>query len=297
MIALPDAANMPRESDSFLRWLGFFFAPYKKTLLFFLILRILRYAILYVLPLVIGLTIKAFESGWAFDHPHELITGVSAYMILYCATLLVIGFFSRESAAQDKMVRAMTMFSIRHINSLPLDWHEAQGSGGKLQRVMTARTGLKGLVDIYKWSVVPFIGASAAILFSVSVIEAPSWFILLYVGFAASFIAGAFYIAKPLPDLHNRHNAVLEKLLSGVYEFVSRQGIRHGALHRNQGAPVRKRRARCLAHCAEDSVPQMGNSEHHCRVLDVHLPCRLHERSVHPHLVDRCICDSVLSCL
>lgn len=220
-IILPAPQDMPRGSDNFFRWLSFFLKPYAATLLLFLAIRIFRYTVLFVLPLAIGLVIKAFETGWAYDHPSQLALAVSAYMALYCLTLFSIGVFIRESAAQDRMIRGMTMFSIRHINSLPLDWHEAQGSGGKLQRVMTARSSLKGLIDIYKWSIVPFIGAMLAIGFSVAVLDAPSWFMLLYIGFAASFIGVAFYIARPLPELHNRHNAVLEKLLSGVYEFVS----------------------------------------------------------------------------
>ncbi len=220
-IILPAPQDMPRESDNFFRWLGFFLKPYAATLLLFLFVRIFRYAVLYVLPLAIGLVIKAFETGWAYAHAPQLALAVSAYMALYCVVLFSIGVFIKESAAQDRMVRAMTMFSIRHINSLPLDWHESQGSGGKLQRVMTARSSLKGLIDIYKWSLVPFIGAMIAIAFSVAIIDAPLWFMLLYAGFAASFIGAALVVAKPLPELHNRHNALLEKLLSGVYEFVS----------------------------------------------------------------------------
>lgn len=220
-ILLPAPEDMPRDSNGFFRWLGFFLKPYARTLLLFFGIRVFRYAVLYVLPLAIGLVIKAFETGWAFDHPQQLILGVGAYMALYLVTLFSIGIFIGESTAQDKMIRGMTMFSIRHINSLPLDWHESQGSGGKLQRVMTARSSLKGLIDIYKWSIVPFIGAILAIGFSVAVMEAPAWFMLLYLGFSASFIGVAFYVARPLPELHNRHNALLEKLLSGVYEFVS----------------------------------------------------------------------------
>jgi len=220
-ILLPAPEDMPRESDNFFRWLGFFLKPYARLLLLFLGVRLFRYAVLYILPLAIGLVIKAFESGWAYTHPVQLAMAVGAYMVLYCAVLFSIGVFIKESAAQDRMVRAMTMFSIRHINSLPLDWHEAQGSGGKLQRVMTARSSLKGLIDIYKWSLVPFVGAMIAITISVAIIDAPAWFLLLYMGFAGTFITAALYVAKPLPELHNRHNAVLEKLLSGVYEFVS----------------------------------------------------------------------------
>lgn len=220
-IPLPDPADMPDKKAGLLPWLAFFIRPQARIFGIFLAVRILRYGVLFLLPLAVGLTIRGFESGWAYSHPVPTVLAIGTYMAIYYALLFSIGLFTHESAAQDRVIRAMTIFAIRHINSLPLDWHEAQGSGGKLQRVMAARSGLKGLIDVYKWYLVPFIGALLAIMVSVAAIDAPAWFILLYLGFAASFIATALYTAKPLPGLHDRHNAVLEKLLSGVYEFVS----------------------------------------------------------------------------
>jgi ATP-binding cassette subfamily B protein len=220
-IILPDPADMPAQSASAFRWIWFFVRPYAPTLIFYFIMRILRYAVLFLLPLAIGQTINAFETGWGFTHQKDLLTYAAAYMAVYAVCLFSIRMFFHESAAQDRMMRAMTMFSIRHMNSLPLSWHEAQGSGGKLQRVMTARNCFKGLFDIYKWSLVPFAGGMIAVAISIVFMKAPLWFLAVYGGFAASFCWVAFHTARPLPELHNRHNAVLEKLLAGVYEFVS----------------------------------------------------------------------------
>lgn len=218
---LPPASKMPVASDSFFRWLHFFLSPYFGTFVAFTIVRVVRFAIISMLPLAIGYTINAFDHGWAFQNPQKLLTIIVGYMVLYGVALLSIRVFARESAMQDRMIRGMTLFSIAHMNKLPLSWHEAQGSGGKMQRIMTARNSVKQLYNIYKWSVTPFIGTMIGIISSIAMIDAPWYFILIYVGFVASFFTMAWYTGRPLPGLHNKHNKLLEKLQSGVYEFVS----------------------------------------------------------------------------
>lgn len=220
-IRLPDTTRMPTGSDSFLRWLHFFLAPYIAIFLTFTAIRVVRFIILALLPLAIGTAIDAFDSGRAFDNPRETIGIMAGYMLLYGAALLSIRVFARESAMQDRMIRGMTLFSIAHMNKLPLAWHEAQGSGGKMQRIMTARNSVKQLYNIYKWTVIPFAGTMIGICASVVMIKAPLYFVFLYIGFTMTFFAAAWRTGRPLPELHNQHNKLFEKLLSGVYEFVS----------------------------------------------------------------------------
>ena len=193
---------MPVKSSSFLKWMGFFMRPYARNFAVFLSLRVIRYTILLMLPLIIGKTINGFEQGWAFEHPDHLIFMVGGYMVLYGIALFSMILFFHESAAQDRMIRAMTLFSIRHMNKLPLRWHEEQGSGGKLQRVMTARNAIKQLFNMYKWYMVPFTGSLIAIVLSVSIMQAPWWILLLYLGFILSFGTVGYFVAKPLPGLH-----------------------------------------------------------------------------------------------
>jgi hypothetical protein len=79
-IILPDPADMPAQSASAFRWIWFFVRPYAPTLIFYFIMRILRYAVLFLLPLAIGQTINAFETGWGFTHQKDLLTYAAAYM-------------------------------------------------------------------------------------------------------------------------------------------------------------------------------------------------------------------------
>lgn len=218
---LPDADKMPAGSRSLARWLWFFLEPYKKVIAAYTAFRLLRFTYLATLPLAIGKTIDAFETGWAFGHAREITILLSIYFAIYAFFLLTISIFYGESATEDRIIRGLTLFSVKHMNGLSLHWHETQGSGGKLQRIMTARGGLKQLYRLYKWYLVPFISALIGIVISIFMINAPFWFIFLYAGFVINFFAAAWILARRLPELHDKHNYALEGLLAGVYEFVS----------------------------------------------------------------------------
>lgn len=220
-ILFPDSTKMPVTSDSLWRWLGFFLTPYWKTFTVFLGFRIVRYTALSMMPFIIGYTINAFDKGWAFEEPLKLAAILGGYLFVFGLCLSSIMLFIREAKCEDRLIRSMTLFSVRHMNGLPLPWHEAQGSGGKLQRVMTARSSLKQIYNIYKWTAVPFTASVIAIIFSILMLDAPPFFLLMYAGFIATFFATGLYMARKIPELHNRHNKFLEKLMSGVYEFVS----------------------------------------------------------------------------
>lgn len=217
---LPRAEDMPAGSRSFLRWLWFFLAPYKRMLAFYAGYRMVRFTYLSTLPLAIGRTINAFETGWAFDHPQQMLLFLIAYFTVYTGFLLTVAIFHPESVMEDRMIRGLTLYSVKHINALPLQWHEDQGSGGKLQRVMTARASLKQLYRLYKWQIMPFLGTLAAVIASVLMIDTPAWFILFFAGMVASFFAVAWLLSRRLNALHDKHNSALEGMLAGVYEFV-----------------------------------------------------------------------------
>lgn len=212
---------MPVGSSNFFKWAWFFLEPYRKTFILFFSFRVVRYTVLSLTPLIIGYIINAFENGWAFQHPQKLFSIVAGYLILCAAANLSILLFLTEAKMEDRAIRGLTLFSVRHMNGLPLSWHESQGSGGKLQRVMTARSSMKQMYAIYKWSLIPFLGGIIAIFLSIAMMKAPFFFLLMYAGFIVTFLAAGIYTARKIPELHNRHNILNEKLMAGVYEFVS----------------------------------------------------------------------------
>lgn len=220
-IVLPPVEKMPVGSDSFFRWIGFFLMPYRITFWSYLAFRIFRYTIISLVPLMIGLLINGFEKGWAYNEPGKLIWMTGGFLTVYALTQLSIFVFIKEAKMEDRVIRGLTLFSVRHINALPLVWHESQGSGSKLQRIMQARNSLKQIYMVYKWSAVPFIASLLAIGLSIHTMDVPPFFYALFAGFTLSFMVVGYYSARPIPELHNKHNIILEKLMSGVYEFVS----------------------------------------------------------------------------
>lgn len=220
-IILPPLQDMPVESRSFFKWAWFFITPYRLTFITFFSFRVVRYTILSMVPLMIGTIINGFDDGWAFEDPQRLIGMIAAFLVLYAAANFSIAFFITEAKMEDRAIRGMTLFSVRHMNGLPLSWHESQGSGSKLQRVMTARSSMKQLYAVYKWSLVPFTGGLIAIFLSIAMMKAPLYFVALYIGFIVTFFIGGIYSARKIPELHNKHNALNERLMAGVYEFVS----------------------------------------------------------------------------
>lgn len=220
-ILFPDHARMPLGSKTLWPWIGFFLLPYWRVFATFFAFRVVRYTMLSMMPFIIGYTINAFDQGWAFENPKKLALIVGGFLCGFGLCLSSIMLFITEARAEDRMIRGMTLFSIRHMNALPLPWHEAQGSGGKLQRVMMARSSVKQMYNIYKWTLVPFTASVLAIVMSIVMLDAPGFFLLMFAGFICTFFATGLFMARKIPELHNRHNVFLEKLMSGVYEFVS----------------------------------------------------------------------------
>ncbi len=220
-IILPDSTKMPLTSNSLIRWLIFFISPYQKTVAWFLTYRTFRYTYFSLMPAVIGLTIDAFTDGKVHENPSFYIFLLFGYFAGKWVMLFSNLVFYKETTVFEKAARALTILSVRHLTSLPLDWHESRGSGGKLQQIMNARKSFFELGRVIRWSVIPVIGSMIGVIISITTLDAPLFFILLYVGFVGSYLFFSWYVGKKIPQLFDKHNERMEKLLSGVYEFVS----------------------------------------------------------------------------
>ena len=220
-IILPDPARMPHESNSLLRWLIYFISPYQKIVAGFLAYRTFRYTYFALMPAVIGLIIDAFNNGRVQENPGFylwLLLGYFAGKWIMLASNLI---FYKETLVFEKASRALTILSVRHLTALPLDWHEARGSGGKLQQIMTARKAYFELGRVVRWAIIPVIGSLIGAAISVVTLDAPLFFLWIFVGFVSSYLYLSWYIGKKIPMLFDKHNERMEKLLSSVYEFVS----------------------------------------------------------------------------
>lgn len=220
-IRLPDYDARPVGSASVARWLWYFAQPYRHIIAAFIGYRVVRYIYIALLPLLIGFVINGFESGRAQENPGFYAAVMGGYLLIFSSMMLTNHVFTLEAGTYEKVTRILTLISVRHINALPLDWHEREGSGGKMQRVMTARKGLSELGIIFRWVMFPVFGNLSASIFTVLTLDAPLYYIPLYMAFCATYLYASHRMGRPIPKLYDRYNEKFEKLMSGVYEFVS----------------------------------------------------------------------------
>lgn len=220
-IVVPSRDNAPLHSSSVLRWMWFFTSPYKWTVLIFTAYRLFRCTVFGLIPIVIGFVIDGFESGAVQADPTHYMWVLFGFMGLYWAVLTPNIIFTPEVRAYEKASRALTLYSISHLNSLPLEWHERNESGKKLQRVMTGRRGYQELTRHLRWDISMLIGQVIAIVISFFLVDMPDYYLALYTAFAVTYGMASWHFAKPYFNLYDKFNQTFENLLGGVYEFVS----------------------------------------------------------------------------
>ena len=219
-ILLPPADKAPMHTGNIFAWMWYFLLPYKNIVIGFTAYRTVRYTIISLFPLLTGLMIDGLNSGKAMENPGFYFTILGIYAVLFFFCMLQI-LFKWEVAAYEKASRGLTLYGIKHLNKLSLNWHEKEGSGGKLQRVMTGRKGFQEFTRYVRWDAFPLVGDITAIIITIFVAKLPIIYFLLFMGFVATYLFCSWYFARPYFGLYDKFNEKFEKLLSGVYEFVS----------------------------------------------------------------------------
>ncbi len=220
-IVVPSRDKAPLHTSSVVRWMWFFTSPYKATVLSFAAFRMVRYTIFGLIPIVIGYVIDGFESGALMADPGYYAWVLFGFLAVYWLVLTPNIIFTPEVRAYEKASRALTLFSIAHLNSLPLEWHERNESGKKLQRVMTGRRGYQEMARHLRWDVFALLGQTVAIGISFFLVVMPDYYLALYILFALTYGLASWHFAKPYFNLYDKFNQTFENLLGGVYEFVS----------------------------------------------------------------------------
>lgn len=220
-IIMPPADKAPVHTGNIFTWMWYFLTPYRTTTIIFIVWRFIRYTIFGLLPIAVGYVIDGLESGAVHENPAPYAWILFGYLGLHFLVLTPNFLFTPEVRVYEKAARAMTLYSIAHLNSLPLEWHERNESGKKLQRVMTGRRGFQELTRHLRWDIFALVGQVAAIIVSFFIIDMPGYYLALYALFALSYSWVSWYFARPYLVLYNKFNQTFEKLLGGVYEFVS----------------------------------------------------------------------------
>lgn len=173
-IQLPPEDKAPLHTGNIFVWMWYFLLPYKKLVIGFTTYRLIRYTVISLFPLVTGYLIDALNSGAAQENyaPYALILG--GYALLFTAFMFNM-IFIPEVAAYEKAARGLTLYGIKHLNKLSLNWHEKEGSGGKLQRVMTGRKGFQEFTRYIRWDAFPLVGDIFAITITIMITDIPSF--------------------------------------------------------------------------------------------------------------------------
>lgn len=219
-ITLPPADKAPLHTSNIFAWMWYFLLPYKRLVIGFTFYRVVRSTFMSLFPLVTGLLVDALTNGSAQENfiPYAILLG--GYALIFIILMYNI-FFIPEIAAFEKVARGLTLYGIGHLNKLSLNWHEKEGSGGKLQRIMTGRKGFQEFTRYLRWDAIPLVGNLTAISITIFIADLPFIYLPIFFAFAGSYIFSSWFFARGYFDLYNKFNKKFEGLLSGVYEFVS----------------------------------------------------------------------------
>lgn len=213
--------KLPRKNANFLQWLWFFIRPYKIPFILHSLNRFARFLFISLQPFVIGKIIDAVQSGSALVDPWAVWLWIIILGVISSIVYLMLLFGIHESKTMGKIYRGMTLYSVEHLMQLSLSWHEAEGSGGKMQRIMTARESIKRLLELYFYYYIIFAGSFAAVVVSVLLLDAPLFMIGLFIAFIASYFTVAMVMRRSLPKHYTKHNIAHENLSNKVYDYIS----------------------------------------------------------------------------
>jgi ATP-binding cassette subfamily B protein len=220
-ILLPDVGTLPKESDGIVRWMWFFLKPYRNIIVSSSLLRLFRYIAYALITYFFSVLIDQLQSGKAIGNPHVFWMNTAKIAVFYLFSMTSFMLLVYEILALDKVQRGLTLFSVSHLLALPLDWHEQQGSGAKLQRILQARENIRQIYFIFSRNLLFFVGEVTGIVIAVLAMHVPGYMLLLFAGYIASYVT-VFWLGNfSMEAFQNEHSVLKEKLVSRIYDFVS----------------------------------------------------------------------------
>lgn len=216
----PPPEKAPTHTHNIWAWVMYFLSPYIKTVAIYACYRPIRCTCLSMTPIVIGFIIEALETGQVTQNPDTYFYILAGFWVLFTA-MLINNVFAPEIRVFEKASRILTIYGIQHLNSLSTEWHASQGSGKKMQRIMHARHCFIELARFLRWDVSALVGDIIAISISFAMMDIPLQFALYFIGLILCYLGSTWYFSRNFPQLFGAVNLKMEKLMSGVYEFVS----------------------------------------------------------------------------
>lgn len=243
-IRLPAAERQPAPEKGLLKWIWFFLYPYRAQMGFFAVNRLLRYLILAFTPFYIGVFISLLETGEGIWFIQDYWTMLAVFIGLSVFAYTSFLFYIPEAKVWERLIRSMTLYSVSHMMRLSLSWHESQGSGKKMERIMHARRSLKELSLMYAYDLVPFMANLIALCITVPTLNASPIYILIIISMIVSYFILSVYLLSGITKRYDHLNKAMEDLSARVYDFVTnirtskifnvRSWVMNEAMHREE---------------------------------------------------------------
>jgi ATP-binding cassette subfamily B protein len=219
-IEIPAYKVEPPYGGTVWKWILFFISPFKLRLLFWYFMAALRRGMFSTHPLFIAIIIGVVEQGKASEDPSVLLFWLGLYAFVQIVAYYGIIIYVPAGKLIDLVTKHLSIFGFRHYLRLPESWHADRASGEKLQRLLSARKGMERLMDLGFWRVSEIPGLVIVLIVTMITLEAPWYYLLMYLGFMTSFGCVGIWTGKWLSAGFERENETLEKVVGGVYEFV-----------------------------------------------------------------------------
>jgi ABC-type multidrug transport system fused ATPase/permease subunit len=206
------------QTRSFYHWFWFFFKPFWGVLAFFAVLQTVRRMVMSSEPFFIAKIISLLEDKVDFN---TVLFWIVGFFALFSVANASIYFLKYMAVAMDRAVRNMSLYALKHILSLPLDWHEMKGSGARMQQISTARKSLIELYYMLFWDILPLIAAILAVIVSITAMRAPAHYYGLFSAYVVVYMTISTMTGKWMYAPQDKLNKSLENVFSKIYEFAN----------------------------------------------------------------------------
>jgi|TARA_R110002126_G_scaffold13118_1_gene55812 ATP-binding cassette subfamily B protein len=217
---IPDQKSAPNTAKV-RSWIWFFAKPHKWELGAYMAMQLLRQVFFMSSTLYITKIAEIYETGKVNDSPSLPFYILGSYLFIAMLCYALWPLILRRISINDKISREFSLYAIRHYMGMSLSWHELSGSGGKMQRITNARSGLFELFQSMFWDGSEFIAIFISVVISVYFMDMPLYFVALFYGYIISYLWVSYVTGNWLIKLTNKYFKTLETLTSKVYEFVN----------------------------------------------------------------------------
>ena len=212
-------SELPK-SNSFFVWFWFFIEP--KWLFFAITLKRIVIIFIWALaPLVIQKIIDIAVNFPVSEASQKIEKLLLVYLgLIVFSYVLQLGQVVMQNYF-NMIKRQFSLFAFKYIVSLPTAWHELEGTGNKLQRIVTARNAFFDIALVYFYQGLDFVGTLLMALVAIIITDTPLIFMLYLVVYIVGYVSLALFFGKN----ENKHSYEIakhfEQTLGKTYEFAS----------------------------------------------------------------------------